>query len=105
MSKAIYEELVAAGAPELPEGYYILITKYEDVGGDYGAKVRIRKHRNYWLDKTLDKVVIVSIAYPKLGTYEERIVRSLQDIWSHHTDSQIKRDYYADVRKYIGRHP
>lgn len=92
MSKKIYEELVAAGAPELPEGYY-----YEQwYSGMACSKVAVYRKRERLWDKKCGEVVF----------FDSQVQGSIDQLALMYSVA-YERAFPEPVmaRQYDGRHP
>lgn len=92
MSKAIYKELVAAGAPELPEGYY-----YEQwYSGMAMSKVAVYRKRERLWDKKCGEVVFFDVQV-------QDSVDMLACMYGVAYDRAFPEPIFS--RAYEGRHP
>lgn len=102
MSTPTYDALIAAGAPELPEGYFYRVHRQDMLGI---IKVQLRKRWKYgstlkqegsfWLPNNGSTVTAVEFLAEKC----ERLVD--QHEWEENERAQFDRDLEA----FIGDHP
>lgn len=94
---AKYEELIAAGAPRLPEGYYYKISTFSDEEGDKLLRVRIMRERTGWLDKRM----AVSAMYYRDIEGVAGVASLCYNAWRKMVSKQLP----DGLAPFVGRHP
>lgn len=94
---AKYEELIEAGAPRLPEGYYYKIRRSNLLGAPI-LRVGLHKERAWWFDKDLDT-----------GSLYASEIKDIKDLawlcqraYGFAFPEPAPHDWHAD---FLGRHP
>lgn len=94
---AQYEELIAAGAPRLPEGYYYKIYTCDLLGGETVA-VDVRRERGAWWDKRMAR-----------NSYWASQVSDIHDLahlcTASHAEAFPPRAAEGWLGPFMGRHP
>lgn len=94
---AKYEELVKAGAPRLPEGYYYKIYKWESAEGRDGLTVSVRRRRAGWFDKRL----AASNLFSSQVTSPTDLAKLCRHAWNKAETARMA----PTLKPFLGRHP
>ncbi len=116
MSREIYDELVAAGAPELPEGWFYRIERDSDrhVWGDpdrIWCDIRKRKRFGSYSDgfyATLGRdgrYFSIKEARKKGYTPQERLAEVLESMYAEWRAATYDSDIRSEYDKFLGDHP
>lgn len=101
MSKQIYEELLKAGAPELPDTWFYQVSDSTDMY--VAVRVRVRQHRKYWFPKTLGEYEFDEY---RNGLTKGMLVRACNNAYEEAQQSLRPRpDHLGELRRFIGKHP
>lgn len=95
---AKYEELVKAGAPRLPEGYYYKIDTCTNSNGTPMLRVRIYRERSWWFDQLQGRRHVEYFKH----------VRDAEDValcCAYAYRDAMPEQLSAIVKPFIGRHP
>ncbi len=110
MSQEIYDRLVAAGAPELPEGYFYRITEHERFGGEY--YVDIRKKKRFWSVSVLtwsvfhDGILVsISDIVNRGYSIDEAFALAAQNAYGEWRATSYTYDEWKKYREFEGDHP
>lgn len=94
---AKYEELIEAGAPRLPEGYYYKVAAGLNDTGAYVFYVRILRERSWWFDKRM----AFSTSYASEVTSVEHVANLCRWAWGKTPREKL----HDNVKPFLGRHP
>jgi hypothetical protein len=114
MSKAIYDELVAAGAPELPPSYFWRISgpdRYDNIHTMYFDLRQKTRFGSYSVvrDRLFHDGRRVDLSeWVKVGSDEalvEVVTLLLQEIYGAWRHTHYEADQAARLKRFIGDHP
>lgn len=116
MSKEIYDELVAAGAPELPDGYFYRIDRDSDRrrwGDPDRIWVDIRKRKRFgsysdgFYGSLSSDGKCFSIDSARKAGYapQERLAEALESLYAEWRATTYDSDIRSEYDKFLGDHP
>ncbi|MFD6361850.1 hypothetical protein ACFWFX_18660 [Streptomyces roseolus] len=91
-------DLVAAGAPELPEGYFYRVRPTHLTAGFF---VDVRRRRRFFGSSEMSSVVVYPSEYISA---EEAIVRACRSAHARWEAEEKERKSYRDAERFLGDH-